>query len=183
MDTYTFPELTRPDLIALRKGGKVLAFRDLPEAAQLALVQYMAINGEAWELAPELEPDYKPRWRKDREPWASYLRRTLPFYAERYGDYRIGYIPCIHVEELKAAVMASHQLPQEFTTWKEYHAWYTSSITMPTYRVIRKSMWPVILSSYNDEALQDGWRRFHQYIRRGVKSIPGLFYVDNKTDN
>lgn len=175
---YRPQALTRTDLTALRKGAQVVKFRNLPKAAQLALVHYMAVNGEAWELAPQLEPDHKPGWKQNRESWASYLSKTLPFYIQRYGDYRIGYAPCIPTERLTAAVMRNPVLAGDFESWADYHKWYVTNMDMPTYQVVRNRMWPVILSSYDDETLQDGWHRLNHYIQRGAECIPGLFYVD-----
>ena len=36
-------------------AGEIRKYEDLPQEAQLALAHYMAIDGEAWELAPGLE--------------------------------------------------------------------------------------------------------------------------------
>jgi len=170
---------TRPELKVLFEQGDVVTFRDLPEPAQLALVHFMAIDGEAWEMAPELDAGYEPGWDKTCESWASYLRRSLPFYLERYGGYRIGFAPCVPAEELKEAVINDPELLHNFKgDWDKYHAWYTLHVQMPTYRVYRGRMWPVILSEFEDETLMDGWHRFHHYMRRGVECIPVLFYVD-----
>jgi hypothetical protein len=38
----------------------------------------------------------------------------------------------------------------------------------------------VILSSSDDETLQDGWHRLHSYVRAGHADIPAVFYPEQR---
>jgi|TARA_Y100000034_G_C6675939_1_gene296955 cobalamin biosynthesis Mg chelatase CobN len=60
---------------------------------------------------------------------------------------------------------------EHFEDFDAYHKWYQNEgnhITNPT--------WPVILSNFDDEILQDGWHRFHAYIELGANEIPAVWY-------
>ncbi len=178
----------RPYLVNLRVGGRITSFAELPEAAQLALAHYMSIDGEdgiggeAWDipvvLADEMEEiwlDHQGDVERERLQKEA-LRDALPYYIAQYGNFQIGYHPCIPTADLIAAVMNHPELHEEFENWASYHDWYVKHSAMPKYDVGRE-LWPVILSSlWDDETLLDGWHRFHHYVRSGVKCIPALYY-------
>lgn len=172
----------RPDLVNLRIGGGIISFAELPEVAQLALAHYMSIDGEAWPipvvLADEMDEiwlGYNPARRdieRERLQKEAFVN-ALPYYIAEYGDFQIGYHPCIPTEDMIAAVMVD--LVEGFGDWGGYHNWYVAHREMPDHN-LDKVLWPVILGSWTDEVLEDGWHRFHHYVRSGVKCIPALYY-------
>lgn len=169
------------DHSALREGGEILTFKELPLEAQMALAHYMSIDGEAWELPPDFEIAVNKILRKFQFGTAkanhkivAALRDAIPDFVAEYGDFEIGYHPCIPTEKLLDAVMT--QIDEEFVPniWTQH--WNKSRREYIEKYDATKPLWPVILSSFEDEALQDGWKRFDRYVRTGVPCIPALFY-------
>jgi hypothetical protein len=172
-------------------AGEVRKYEDLPQEAQLALAHYMAIDGEAWELAPGLEKAIekhaayfrgKKRGIKATRAWNNTLAGFLPFYVEQYGNLDFGYISALPVVALIAAVMKDAEMELDWhgvEGWKKYHAWYmekSRGVAGPKHRAPADDPWPVILSSFDDETLQDGWTRFHQYAENGRETCPAVWF-------
>ena len=151
-------------------GGKILKFRNLPQEAQLALVHYMAIDGSAWKVAPGLDEEtYRERG------WAKVLSRFLPFYVKKYGKAEFGYIASIPINTLIDSVLNDADAGDwKNKGWQSLHEWYMKA--GPKHKALAKKPWPVILSSFDDETLEDGWTRFHQYAEKGLKACPALWY-------
>lgn len=147
--------------------GRVMPFRKLPVSAQLAIAWYMAVDGEAWELPPEYPP-YGVSFEKIKREFTS----MRPFFVKTYGRKKFGYVD-VPTEALVEAVMQDEEMDR-FPSFEEYHRWYVSQGHMPRHGP--RDRWPVILSSYNEETLQDGWHRFHHYIRQGARMIPAVYY-------
>lgn len=144
-------------------GGRVMAFRSLPRPAQLSIAHYMAIDGEAWGL-PD---DYAPHTVSVQK-----FPSMLPFFIKKHGSKKFGYIE-IPTDVLIDMVMQDEGMDR-FGNFEEYHRWYVSQGHMPEHAP--RSRWPVILSSEDDETLQDGWHRFHDYVRQGARMIPAVYY-------
>lgn len=169
---------------ALREGGEILTFEELPLEAQMALAHYMSLDGEAWELPPDFEMALEKILRrysfgspKSRPLIVAALRDAIPDYIAEYGDFEIGYHPCIPTEKLVDAVMT--QVDEDPTIepidWEQH--WQEPPKANIERHDLTKPLWPVILSGFPDEALQDGWKRFGYYVWMGVPCIPALFYV------
>jgi hypothetical protein len=140
-------------------GGEVIPYRDLSLPAQKAVAHYMAIDGEAWELPEGFELKHFPE--------------SIPWFVERYGDVLFGYVE-IPMKELTKTVLQDPELVDEgIKTFEQYHEWYMRT-PMPDHP--KKNLWPVILSSDDYETLQDGWHRFHDYYRKGIKVVPAVYY-------
>lgn len=142
-------------------------YAKLPVPYQLAIAWYMAIDGCAW--APQGLPDGLTT---DDAGFREAFEAGLPDYVQSYGDIPFG-IVSLSAEALKEDVMLTQDIAESFTTFDDYHRWYVGG-GVP--RHPEKDRWPVILSSYGDESLQDGWHRFHSYVRDGVTEIPAVFY-------
>lgn len=85
--------------------------------------------------------------------------------ARRYG------LVNIPMEKMIESIMEDEEIAENFDTFGEYHRSYEYwDEPSSTYN----QLWPVILSDYNDETLQDGWHRFHAYYERGVKTVPAI---------
>jgi hypothetical protein len=52
--------MNKNEKLARKYNYKILPFKELPVEARYAIIYYMAINGEAWEIADEL----KKAWEK-----------------------------------------------------------------------------------------------------------------------
>lgn len=158
-------------------GGRIVKYRDLPQEAQLALAQYMAVDGEAWEVAPGLDEAMRAYWpKRDVKSWESVLRKFLPFYIDQYGGFDFGYIDAVPVKALIESAMTDRELQQDWQGWQEYHRWYMREAGGPKHNAPGKKPWPVVLSSFDDETLEDGWTRFHQYAERGLKTCPAVWF-------
>ena len=144
-----FPSLPVNMLSVFKQhGGRILKFKALPVDAQKAIVHYMAVDGEAWEA---------------NEP--------LSFYVRKYGGVSFGYV-LLPMQVLVRQIQGN----MDDFTWRnfdEYHKWYLGGGGVPHH----KSAWPVLLADERGEVLQDGWHRFHDYYRRGLKTVPAVAYV------
>lgn len=150
---------------------QIVAFRDLPVPYQLALVRYMAIDGEAWDDLMGLSYGVSETAIKKA------MLRMLPQYVMDYGDCKFG-VAVLPVAEVQQSVMASPEIQAEFGSWEAYHTWYAGSNSVPEHPDTER--WPVILSSYDDETLQDGSHRLHSYVQAGHSDIPAVFYPERR---
>jgi hypothetical protein len=152
--------------------GRLVKYRDLPVECQLAMAYYMAIDGEAWTAPQEIynSPHLTTQQQKDAK-----FRHSIPHFVEHYGNTEFGFIPALPIAALIGAVMQDADLKNDYVSWEAYNNWYLSRGTK--YQVKANSPpWPVILSSFKDETLEDGWSRFHQYAQQQLPTIPALFY-------
>ena len=90
-----------------------------------------------------------------------------------YGDMK--------VVDLMYGVMNDIARTQGYLHFAHYHEWYLENVlSRDEGRGVPKDsteVWPVILSTFADEGLQDGSHRFHQYVERGLTTIPVLAYT------
>lgn len=161
----------------------VLPFRDLPEPAKLALVQYMAVDGDAWEAlfnhqAGTLHYEGGQFITSNAEPLIEALRRALPDYDALYSEKMFGILD-VSSERLKAAIMQDEELASSFKDWDEYHASYAAPGDVPLHAP--HDRWPAILSNVDDETLQDGWHRTHSYLSQGHATVPLIFFLKSTT--
>jgi hypothetical protein len=147
----------------------MMPFKDLPVAAQLAMIHYMAIDGEAW--------DYTPLDGKLPDPSGKTLIDSVPYYVAKYGDEMFGYHPGVDTKQIQSSIMLDVDIAIDWKNWQEYHEWYRVNCGGQDHD-ITKPLWPVILSSHDDETLQDGWHRFHCYSQKNVPLVPILYYRD-----
>lgn len=137
------------------KKYKILAFRELPVAHQLAIAHYLANDCDSWELF--YDGDHV----------------LLHEYVREYGEMLFGVID-LPAQRLKQAVMANPEIAAEHTSWEEYSAWYCGVGDVPEHG--HENRWPVILSQDNCETLLDGWHRFHSYMRSGCSDVSAVFF-------
>ena len=162
-------------------GGRMFLYRNLPAEAQMALAQYMAVDGEAWERSPALEAEIGRRAGLKVQDdaltaaWERACLESLPFYVERYGDWDFGYVE-LPKDALVQVVMAGNaDLVNDYDgDWFSYHAWYDGNGYKHTAN--GEKLWPVVLSSFTGEILEDGWNRFHQYVKRNLPVIPAVWF-------
>jgi hypothetical protein len=165
--------------------GQLVRYADLPHEAQLAMAQYMAIDGEAWQ-APEAVYEAfgkafkyshtSKKWREIQAAAHQMFIDSLPLMVQKYGSIEFGYIAALPMKVLIESVMKDADMKKDYAGlegWKQYHDWYMGTGTK---HEAPSDLWPVILSSFDDETLQDGWTRFHQYAERHLLTCPALFY-------
>jgi hypothetical protein len=150
-------------------GGEVMPYRDLPRPAQLAMAWYMAVDGEAWELPPEYPP-YVTGLREIKKNFSG----MLSWFVKTYGKRKFGYVE-IPADVLIESIMEDPEIKEQFKGFEDYHRWYVRQGHMPDHE--SRNRWPVILSHDDEETLQDGWHRFHEYVRQGARVIPALYYA------
>lgn len=155
------------DLLAERH--QIVAFRNLAEPYQLALVHYMAVDGEAWDALSEVP------YGASADEIRNAIIGALPQYVGRYGDCQFGVV-ALPVGDVLRSVMQDEEIRDAFSDWAHYHAWYLGCGDVPEHGPTDR--WPVILSGYDDETLQDGWHRLHSYVRAGHSDIPAVFYPE-----
>lgn len=150
-------------------GGRAMPFTDLPVPAQLAIAWYMAVDGDVWELPRGYNP-YKPASGSIQQEFQS----MLPWFRIKYGTKKIGYVE-IPAEALIETIMQDEDFDQErFKDFDQYHEWYVQGQRMPDHPATGR--WPVTLSNNNEETLQDGWHRLHDYYRKGSRTIPAVYF-------
>lgn len=176
---------TNPNVMMAKKhGARIVQYRDMPLEHQLAIAHYMAIDGEAWEVLGKLEEDFEKVQCKDysndkafekfRSDMVKLLRRSIHLYVEKYGKVKFGMAAIPARALMDATLDRVGELKRDHKSWKSYHDWYRDNCGIPKHSA--KELWPVILSGFPDEVLEDGHHRFHSYVELGVKEIPCVFY-------
>lgn len=64
---------------------------------------------------------------------------------------------------------------QGYDGWDDYHAWYVENLLTDEGRGVpagSAEVWPVIISDFADEGIQDGSHRLHYYMKEGLGAIP-----------
>lgn len=140
-----------------RYGGRVIPFRRLPLTAKLALVHYLAVQHEAWP-----SPEHND------------IRLALPFYDAEYGGVKFG-IASLPTKALADEIIRDPELAEEYGTFERYHRWYVSHGSMPSHPTT--SRWPIILSDFEDETIDDGWHRFHNYYDQGARVVQAIWFA------
>ena len=174
---------------AKKYGVKILPFKKLPAPARYAIIHYMAIDGEAWDVSDQLAESFakghkmiaksKGSYDKVRKLHKEAVIKSLKFYTEKYGDRKFGYglIPTkAFVKEIWDRDDGVKDWKMDGMTFKEYQEWYfKEGASMPNHP--KTNRWSCILSSFDFEVLEDGWHRFHSYVMRGDKTIPCVHYA------
>jgi hypothetical protein len=159
---------------------ELVAFRDLPEPHRMAMAWYMAINGEAWvDVLP-----YNSHSDEEGPAWVLHWKKTLadlmPVFDERYGDTVFG-IATVGTEEMLHSIVDDfHAKDQglDLEGVRETHMKGSRHSDYPDHGP--EDRWPVVLSSDDDETLQDGWHRFGSYVRGRHADIPTIFYPERR---
>lgn len=139
-------------------------FSELPTSHQLAIIWWMAVDGDSWNsvnLSSFLTTD----------DIKSNLVILLPEYIKNYGDVEFS-IGLLKTEDIINSVMQDEDIADSFSSWNEYHEWYSSG-EMPKHP--KEDRWPIFLSSDDYETIMDGWHRFHSYVKDGDLLIPVIF--------
>jgi len=126
----------------------------------------MAIDGEAWEVKVEACGIGSP------SKLVAALKRALPGLSRTHAGVLFGRA-MLKASVLKRALLASESsLAEGIRTWPDY----LTRLSHAGVEHPRTNRWPVILSGFEDEVLQDGWHRMGCYLQRGDRLIPAVFY-------
>jgi len=138
--------------------GRHLRFRDMPEESQIAAIVYM--SGAGWDM---LHDGFEDDLRKKRE-----------WYIKEHGKETFGFAR-LPMKAIKEEIMIRAKAQDDaFESFDEYHAWYLSN--GPVEKHPTGSVWPCIMSQFEDELFEDGWHRFHDYVRKGLTIIPVIYF-------
>lgn len=167
---------------------EILKFRDLPAPYQMAMAWYMAIDGEAWcdvldgvDVVPYENSFSNPVY---HETWKKNLEQKMPEFVNLYGDveFGIGQWPTADLVRSIAQDEPFISEQSEDETIAEYAKDHPLGSSMHGYyksEYPEEGRYPVILSSFDDETLEDGWKRFSLYTRSGYESTPVIFYPED----
>lgn len=101
------------DLLAERH--QIVAFRNLTKPYQLALVHYMAVDGEAWDALSGVP------YGASADEILNAIIQALPQYVGRYGDCQFGVV-ALPVRDVQQSVMQDEEIRDAFSDWAHYHA-------------------------------------------------------------
>ena len=153
----------------VKKYGKVMAFKDLPLGFKLAMVWYMAINGEAWTY-----PGWAPA--ASHATMKSWLADNMDFYDKKYGKLKFVMAMVPRAEYCKSLMANFKKNPdtKHLATVENFLKEYEQGGPVVNHK---DASWPVILSGFPDELIQDGWHRQHCYLNKGFPVIPCIGYL------
>lgn len=177
--------ITRKQFIK-KYGGKVVPFAKLPLPYQLAMIHYMAFDGEAWKCPDEeayLDGEVPQsqlldgRYLKGLKKITKYIKNNLPFWIKKYGKVKFGMLE-VPMKDFCAVVQSKNIIEEDWDSFKEYHKWYMGRCLWKNSNKHYSEIWPSILDGDSDdwEVLQDGWHRFHTYVEQGKKTMPLIYY-------
>jgi hypothetical protein len=155
----------------LKFPHKILPFAKLSKPYQLAIVHYMAFDGEAWKVEGFPAKGMVKNWEINK----IYLKKVLPEFVKKYGKVKFG------VMNLPTKIMLSQHFKfNAFNEQKGFKNNYNEYLhhylnNKNTVCHSKKNRWACILHD-NYELLQDGWSRWHCYIQQKAKKIPCVFF-------
>jgi len=177
--------------LARKYGAVTLPYNKLPRPYQLSIAYYMAIDGEAWGIPDEImhhisnhypkasytknREEYKKQWKEYREQLVRLLVKNIHFYIEEDGKqkFKKANIP---TAVLMREIFERHvDIRADNPTFEDYMKSYEDYTTVPDHS--RRNRWPVIMSGFDDDIIEDGWHRFHCYITQKQRTIPCVFFV------
>ena len=141
--------------------SQISKFKDMPFNFQRAIVIDNEENSDVkWTKFNSVD------WIKDKEKVQIWIEDYAKVYLHK--EFRVGEIS---IEELKDRIMKCNCF--DFDDFEEYHNWYVEVGDIPDYK---DSVFPVVLSDCG-ECIEDGWHRFHSYIRNKLTKIPFVEYI------
>ncbi len=153
----------------------VVRYDQLDLVSRYAMAWYMAVDGEAWDLPTALRLCTRRTHEQERVYKRKFLRQDA-WFMRHYGHEKFGTVTLPMDELCREIFERTPDIRSDFRTFKEYCKWYECmNLTKSDRR--HRTVWPVILSSTDDDVLQDGWHRFHVYRIQGREHVPALFYT------
>jgi len=144
--------------------SQILKFKDLPFEFQRSIVIDNCENSDIkWTDIEECRVGEMVDW-LDTEKVQIWIDDFSKVNGEQ--EFRFG---VISIEEVKDGVMK--WLCNEWDSFEEYHEWYRESDNTDH----KDSVFPIVLGC--EEYIEDGWHRFHSYVKKGLKEIPFVEYL------
>lgn len=137
-----------------RHNGQWLSFDKLPEAAKNSAIIYQFGSGSVWGKVGKEEIEE--------------ARKEL---RERTAGKKWGYA-LIPTTLIKTLVMKFGKEEIGHSDFDSFHKWYLLG-GVPNHKT---ADWPLILSGFDDEFIQDGWHRLNCYVKQNRKEIPVLLF-------
>ena len=145
---------------ALTRGGRIVKYSALSLPAQLAIYNFMAVHGEAWDNLGA--------------PSKSVIAKVVKSHANvKFGYAVIPMARLVRAIETRKESDLYIDFIKDGGTFEDYHKWYIKQ-GLPSHGAGKR--WPVILSGFNEEVIEDGWHRFHLYYKQGAKKIPIIWF-------
>lgn len=152
--------------LATTAGFQLVPFKDLSKPYQLALIQYMAADGAAWDCSDTmmLVPC------GDEKRMKAAMEASLPYFVEGYGDVVFG-VSSIDSSAIQAALVERGIFPN-CKDWESY----SNEAMSAGFTAIHSEhdRWPAILCT--EDLFQDGWTRAHAYLAAQHADIPVVFF-------
>lgn len=152
--------------------SQILKFKDMPFEFQRSLIIYGGEDGTVDWTEFDISPiedectliDNESEgidWIEDIDTVKTWIDDYSKVYADR--KFRVG---TISIEEVKEKVIQGNG----FDDFDEYHEWFGDNTDHGN------SVFPIVTSK-TKEYIEDGWHRFHSYVRKGLKEIPFVEYI------
>jgi hypothetical protein len=100
-------------------------------------------------------------------------QKSVSIYMEDCGvdftapKYLYGYA-IVPMQVMKDSIMRFGDLADDHDDFDSYHEWYRNGPDMENHQQV----YPIILGH---EIIQDGWHRFHDYVRKGLTEVPTVW--------
>lgn len=171
-------------------GAKTVSFAKLPLLYQMAIIHYMVIDGEGWDSPDQSEMKLVSRSTDERggglinlRKIQRWIKKHLDFWIKANGKEQFGMVE-VPTDDFCKLIFEAHKndlCGDDFKSFDEYHRWYINSCLWKDSDKHYSKAWPAILGDdwnfKQYEILQDGWHRFHSYVKQGKKTIPLVYYV------
>ena len=142
---------------------KTVAFRDLPFEYQRSLIIYM-YEGPVVDWSLDLNRDVIS---KNDELIKVLIDDYMSVGRNKNKSFAYGIVSMKDLTREIAERMG-------YDNFNDYHKDYVGSNYV---QIHKDSVWPIILNPDNDELIEDGWHRFHDYYSRGLKKVPVVMFM------
>lgn len=151
----------------LLPNSKAISFSELPRTAQKAYLQRYVIECECIEGFDYSEVE---KFTDNGEGgWLSFIVEATPLLANQRFRYGL----CA-AEDIKQRIMTIEpEISKSYATFQAYADWYCAG---PLPEHSDSDRWPCMASG-DDLVLEDGWHRFHAYVKAGHSTIPILEFA------